>query len=295
MQTTIARKAKVSGLGLDTGGWVRVVFRPASADTGIVFRRVDVKDHDGQVPARFDSVVETKNRTVIANSDGVRVSMIEHAMAAFSVCGVDNLLVEVDGPELPIFDGSALPYAEAIRHAGLRGAGGERRAIRMQDRVEFRMNGAWVALEPAGRLEISFEIDFTDTAIGRQHLDLPVRNGAAVAELLPARTFGTMSDVERLRGLGQLRGASLASGIVIEHGRILNPEGLRFKDEFVRHKMVDALGDLFLSGCPIIGRCTGHRPGHGLNNGLLRTLFANRGAWFYEGIPAPTEYQGPAS
>ena len=287
MQTTVARELGFSGVGLHGGCPVRMTVRPAAAGHGIRFRRIDLQDGGNIIPACPDAVAETRLRTVLCNDAGVRVSTVEHAMAAFAACGLDNALVDIDGPELPILDGSGLLFAEGLESVGLRSVGGKRRALRVLRRVAVEQDGAMVVLEPVqGDLfEIDFSIEFADSAIGRQRLELALSGREAISELLPARTFVSSADVERVRQQGLGRGGSLANTVVVEGDRVLNEEGLRAPDEFVRHKMMDVLGDLYLCGCPIIGRFIGRSSGHGLTVRLLQKLLADFGAW--RGEPAP--------
>lgn len=287
MQTTLANKAAVSGRGLDTGMPVQVVLRPATQDSGIRFRRVDLATRENIIPGRYDAVVGTEGRTVIQNAAGVRLSLVEHAMAAFLACGVDNLEVDVNGPELPILDGSSHAWAVAVHGAGLTGVGGRRQAIRILDRISFGNDSGWVALEPSSAFEIAFDIEFREAAIGNQSLDLRILNGEAVTEILPARTFGSLTDVTRRRQLGGLRGGTLESGVLIDGMQILSPGGLRYADEFVRHKMLDGLGDLYLGGRPVLGRFTGYCPGHALTNGLVHKVFETPNSWTLEDVAMP--------
>lgn len=293
MQTTIARPSRLErGVGVDSGHPVDVRALPALADTGIEFVRTDLAEPEGVFRARNDAVVEVPCRTVLANRFGHRLRMIEHAMAAFAAFGIDNLRVEVGGPDMPILDGSALPYAQMLRKAGRAVAGGERRAIRILKPVQAEMEGAWMKLEPAPFLEIAFSIDFQARAVGKQKLDLSLLNGEAVDELLPARTFAMVNDIKRQRENGMLKGVTPGSGVLIEDDKIHSPGGLRYGDEFVRHKMLDALGDLYLAGHPILGRCTGYCPGHRLTHRLVRQLLDTPEAWRYETVPAAGKH-GP--
>ncbi len=292
MQTTIAKPSRLEGgLGVDSGHPVDVRVLPAAAGTGIEFVRTDLAEAEGVFRARNDSVVEVPLRTVLANRFGHSLRMVEHAMAAFAAFGIDNLRVEVGGRDMPIFDGSALPYARMLSKAGRVAAGGERRAIRILEPVQAEMDGAWIKLEPAPFLEIAFSIDFQSRVVGKQNLELSLINGEAVDELLPARTFATADEIKQQREKGMLKGVTADSGVLIEDDRICSPGGLRYEDEFVRHKMLDALGDLYLVGHPILGRCTGHRAGHRLTHRLVRKLLDTPEAWEYETVPAAGEHK----
>lgn len=274
MQLTLKAPVGFSGTGLHSGLPVRMTLRPASAEYGIWFRRTDIPGRDGLVPARWDAVVEARLCTRIANAAGVEVSTIEHLMAALAGCGVHNALIEIDGPEVPILDGSAAPFVRAILARGLVALDAPVRALRVLETVEVRDGAAWARLSPAETLEIDFAIDFADTAIGRQHKALSLANGAFVRELADSRTFCRKADVDAMRASGLALGGTYENAVVVDGAEVLTPGGLRHGDEPVRHKMLDALGDLALAGAPILGRYTGNRAGHAMTNRLLRALFA---------------------
>lgn len=279
MQSTLKSAAKFTGVGLHSGEPVRMVVKPASADYGIWFRRVDVTSGDALIPARWDAVVPSRLCTLIADPSGVTVSTIEHVMAALAGCGIHNALIEIDGPEVPILDGSSVPFVEAFLARGIREQAEPVRAIRILEPVEVREGEAVARLEPADDFEIDFSIEFAEAAIGRQEKSLNMANGAFVRELCDSRTFCRQADVDAMRANGLALGGTFENAVVFEGDRILSPGGLRHADEPVRHKMLDALGDLSLAGGPIIGRYTGIRAGHALTNRLLRTLFARRDAF----------------
>jgi UDP-3-O-[3-hydroxymyristoyl] N-acetylglucosamine deacetylase len=279
VQSTLKSAAKFTGVGLHSGEPVRMVVKPASADYGIWFRRVDVTSGDALIPARWDAVVPSRLCTLIANPSGVTVSTIEHVMAALAGCGIHNALIEIDGPEVPILDGSSVPFVEAFLARGIREQAEPVRAIRILEPVEVREGEAVARLEPADDFEIDFSIEFAEAAIGRQEKSLNMANGAFVRELCDSRTFCRQADVDAMRANGLALGGTFENAVVFEGDRILSPGGLRHADEPVRHKMLDALGDLSLAGGPIIGRYTGIRAGHALTNRLLRTLFARRDAF----------------
>lgn len=282
MQHTLRSPVAFAGVGLHSGASVRMLVTPASADYGIWFRRTDSVKGDRMVPARWDAVVASKLCTVVANTAGVSVSTIEHVMAALAGCGIHNALIEIDGPEVPILDGSAVPFVHAFLAAGLREQAAPVRAIRILSPVEVRDGEAVARLEPSEMLEIDFLIDFTDAAIGRQQKELSMANGAFVRELCDSRTFCRQQDVDDMRARGLALGGTLANAVVVEGDRVLSPGGLRHVDEPVRHKMLDAMGDLALAGGPILGRYTGIRAGHALTNRLLHALFADPDAWMLE-------------
>lgn len=282
MQNTLKSAVVFEGLGLHSGQPVRMTVRPAAADTGIRFRRTDIVSGDAVIPARWDAVVPSKLCTLVANASGAAVSTIEHIMAALAGCAIHNAEIEIDGPEVPILDGSAVPFVERFIEAGLAEQAAPVRAIRVLKPVEVREGEAVARLTPSDMLEIDFRIDFTEAAIGHQEKRLNMANGAFVRELCDSRTFCLQSDVDRMRANGLALGGTLENAVVFEGGRVLSPGGLRHADEPVRHKMLDALGDLSLAGGPILGRYTGIRAGHALTNRLLRALFATPGAWRWQ-------------
>ena len=278
-QHTVRAPAVFAGVGVHTGEYTRVVVRPAQADTGIVFVRTDMVDRDNRVPASAEAVCKTQLGTVITNEAGVTVATIEHLMAALVMLGIDNAVVELDGPEMPIMDGSSLPFVQVLERAGKRALSTPRRFIEIIDTVEVIDGEKRAALKPAMRFEVAFEISFPSAAIGRQSVDLPMDEHAFRRELADCRTFGFLHEVEALRAMGLARGGTMDNCVVIEGDRVLNPEGLRRPDEFVRHKALDAIGDLYVLGAPIIGRFEGELAGHGINNQLVRALLARPEAW----------------
>lgn len=278
-QHTVQGPAIFAGVGVHTGAYVRVSVRPAPADTGIVFVRTDVTDKDNRVAVSAQAVTKTQLGTVIENAAGVQVSTIEHLMAALVMSDIDNAVVELDGPEMPIMDGSSLPFIQILDRAGRRMQDAPRRYIEILDVIEVVDGDKRATLTPADHFEVVFEIAFDSKAIGRQRVDLPMDGAAFRAELADCRTFGFLHEVEYLRSIGLARGGSMENAVVIEGDRILNPEGLRRPDEFVRHKALDAIGDLYVLGAPILGRFEGILAGHGINNLLVRALVANPQAW----------------
>ncbi len=276
---TLARAAIIAGIGLHTGEMVRMVVRPAPAGTGVVFVRSDIADRDNRIPALAHYVTKTTLGTVITNDAGVSISTIEHIMAAFAALGVDNVHVEVDGPEVPIMDGSALPFVQLLDQAGYRRQMTPQQAIEILKPVEVIEGDKRATLLPASQFEVRFEIDFPGTPIGHQAVDLAITEQSFREELAAARTFGFLQGVEALRAAGLARGGSLANAIVIDGDHIMNEDGLRFADEFARHKALDAIGDLYVLGMPILGRFEGVRAGHGLNNALVRELLSRPDAY----------------
>ncbi len=279
VQNSLITPATFMGYGLHSGAPVRMVVRPASADHGVCFRRMDISGPSALVPARWDAVTPSRLCTVLQNADGVSVSTIEHVMAALAGSGVHNALIDIDGPEVPILDGSAVPFVEGFLAAGIDELDAPVRAIRVLKSIEVRDGEAVARLDPADMLEIDFRISFEDAAIGTQSRRLNMANGAFVRELSDSRTFCRQSDVDAMREAGLALGGTLENAVVFEGARVLSPGGLRHADEPVRHKMLDALGDLALAGGPILGRYTGERAGHALTNRLLRALFADASAY----------------
>ncbi len=278
MQNTLVQSVTFTGVGLHSGAPVTMTVHPAPADHGIWFRRTDLVA-DALVPARWDAVVPSKLCTLIANAAGVTVSTVEHIMAALAGSAVHNALIDIDGPEVPILDGSAAPFVAGLLQAGLAPQDAPVRAIKVLKPVEVREGEAVARLVPSDMLEIDFRIEFTDAAIGRQEKVLNMANGAFVRELSDSRTFCRNAEVVAMRERGLALGGTLDNAVVFEGDKVLSPGGLRHADEPVRHKMLDALGDLALAGGPILGRYTGIRAGHALTNRLLRALFADPSAW----------------
>jgi len=279
VQTTIKSAVTLSGIGLHTGQETRLTLHPASAEYGIWFRRMDIDHADAMIPARWDSVEPARLCTRLVNQSGVSVSTVEHLMAALAGCGIHNALIEIDGPEVPILDGSAAPFVAAFVARGIRHLRSPIRAIEVLERVEVTEGLACARLDPADALEIDFSIEFADRAIGRQRKTLNMANGAFVHHLCDSRTFCRQSDVDAMRNAGLALGGSLSNAVVVDGDRVLSPGGFRHADEAVRHKMLDALGDLALAGGPILGRYTGVRAGHAMTNALLRALFARPTAY----------------
>lgn len=255
-----------------------LVLRPAPANNGIVFRRVDIAG-DNALTAVWDNVAVSPLNTRLTNSAGVTVSTIEHLMAALAGTGVHNVIVDIDGPEVPIMDGSAAAFVRGIVGAGLTRLTAPLYAIEILSDVIVEDGPAMAMLSPATSLQIDFDIDFTDAAIGRQAKTLNMANGVFVRELCDSRTFCRSSDVDAMRANGLALGGTLENAVVVDGDQVLSPGGLRHSDEAVRHKMLDALGDLYTAGAPILGRYTGVRAGHAMTNRLLQALFAQPDAW----------------
>ncbi len=287
-QQTLAGPAVFAGVGLHTGQRVRAAILPAPADTGILFLRTDVEG-EGRIEARAENVTSTRLSTVIGNAHGVTVATVEHLMAALYGLGVDNALVELDGPEAPIMDGSAEPFVRLIDRTGRRDQDAPRQAIEILRPIEIIEGDKRAALVPSRRFEVAVEIAFDSPAIGRQRLDVAVDEHAFRTVLAGCRTFGFLHEVEALRAAGLAQGGSLENAIVVDGDSVLNPEGLKHPDEFVRHKAVDAIGDLATLGRPLIGRYEGRFAGHALNNALARALLAQPDAWRLTPLAAPVQ------
>lgn len=278
---TIAKEISCQGRALHAGVPVRMTLAPAAPGTGVVFRRSDLGG--SAIPARYDRVAETRLGTVIAIDKTLSVGVIEHLMAAVAGAGIDDLLVTVDGPEPPILDGDALSYLALIDAAGQRECDAPRPVLVVKKPVRAQSGEAWCALEPDTARRFDFEIGFPSPAIGTQRFSCVLSPGEFRREIAPARTFGFMAELDMLNKAGLAKGASLDNTLAIEGDRVVNQALMRFPDEFVRHKILDAIGDLALAGAPILGRFTGHRSGHALNNQLLRALFADETNFVWQG------------
>lgn len=294
MQATIARAETFRGPGLHSGATVQLAIRPAPAGHGIVFRRLDLVPAV-DIPARWDHVQPSRLCTLLSDGHGTTISTVEHVMAALSGTGIHNALVTVDGPEVPILDGSAAPFARAILRAGIRRQDAPLRAIRVLRPVEVRDGEAFARLAPADHLQIDFRIDFADAAIGHQQKRLDLANGSFLRELADSRTFCRKADVDAMRRNGLALGGTYLNAVVVDGARVLSPGGLRHPDEPVRHKMLDAVGDLALAGGPLLARYQGHRAGHAMTNRLLRALFADPAAWRWETCSAALERRLPGA
>ena len=289
-QRTLKTAIDCVGVGVHTGQRVNLTIRPAAADHGIVFRRTDL---GRQIAARFDNVTDTRLCTVLAHPamQSARVGTVEHLMAALSALAIDNALIDLDGPEIPILDGSAAPFVFLLDCAGSVDLDAPRRVIEIRRTIRVSAGEAWAELRPPRRaaraaamldapmLDMDLSIDFTASAIGRQSASLTLTPDSFRHDIAAARTFAHAQEVDQLHAAGLARGGSLDNAIVVDGATILNPGGLRMNNEFASHKLVDAVGDLALAGGTLHGCFVAHRPGHGLNNRLLRTLFADATAW----------------
>jgi UDP-3-O-[3-hydroxymyristoyl] N-acetylglucosamine deacetylase len=279
LQHTLKSEIGCSGTGLHSGNTVSIVLKPAPEDTGIVFRRTDKDGNNAEIEARVENVVEATLCTTLGNDDGIKIATVEHLLAALAGCHIDNVIVEVDGPEMPIMDGSAAPFVFLIECAGVVAQSKPRRVIEVLKRVAVSDNGREASLSPGDGFSVGFEIDFDSNAIGKQDKSVRLVNGTFKGEISRARTFGFAEEVDQLRKMGLARGGSLDNAVVVQGDEILNEEGLRYDDEFVRHKILDCVGDLYLAGAPISGHFQGFRSGHAMNHAIVRALFADPTAW----------------
>jgi UDP-3-O-[3-hydroxymyristoyl] N-acetylglucosamine deacetylase len=277
-QTTLQSDVSVAGVGVHGGLPAHLTLKPAPADTGVVFVRIDLAGRPA-IPARAEAVCDTRLATVIGDGAGATVSTVEHLMSALAGLGVDNVIAEIDGAETPIGDGASGDFVAAIDAAGVVELEAPRQYLQILETVEIVAPGKRAALVPADGFEMSVEIIFDSLAIGRQQIDLSIDPVSYREEIAAACTFGFLAEVEQLRAAGLGRGASLENTIVVDADRVMNPETLRRPDDFVRHKALDALGDLALAGHPIIGRYEASCAGHALNNQLVRSLLDRRSAW----------------
>lgn len=289
-QRTLRKAASCRGIGLHCGQPVTMTLRPAAPDSGIVFRRSDA---GVEIRADWSNSVESALSTVLSNREGIHVGTVEHLMAALAGNRIDNAIVELDGPEVPIMDGSAAPFVRLIKGVGTEIQDAPRRAIKIMKPVQVTENGSSAALLPDSGFSISFEIDFDNPLIRHQDISLSIDPEAFNTELAPARTFGLLDDLPRLKAAGLARGGSLDNAVVISGDRVLNAGGLRFADEFVRHKLVDAIGDLSLAGGAIIGHFRGSRSGHALTRRLLASVFADPDAWCFTTMFEASELGAP--
>jgi UDP-3-O-[3-hydroxymyristoyl] N-acetylglucosamine deacetylase len=285
IQKTLSNAISLSGIGLHTNALVKLTLRPAAVGTGIVFKRVDIPVAQSLIKARYDKVTETRLGTVIENEFGHKVSTIEHLMFAIFANGIDNLIIECNAPEVPVMDGSAVPFMHAIERAGIKTLGAPKKYIKIHKEIKVSEGDKFASLSPFSGFKMKFEIQFDSSVIGYQNFEADFSSTFLQSEISPARTFGFAEEVEALQKIGLARGGSLDNAVVIKDNVVLNENGLRFKDEFVRHKMLDAIGDLALACCPLVGYYHGYKSGHGLNNQLLRALFADDSA--YSIVTAP--------
>ena len=282
LQRTLKQAISATGVGLHSGEEVILTLLPAPPDTGIIFRRTDL-NRPVELKVNPSLANDTRLSSTLVNDAGVRIGTIEHLMSALSGVGIDNLVIEVTAAEIPIMDGSAAPFIDLLQTAGVAEQTVKKRFIRVLKTVEVKEHGVWVKLEPYNGFKVTLSIDFNHPVFhtSPQIVSIDFAHHSYTEEISRARTFGFMHDVEYMRNNGLARGGSLENAIIIKDECVLNPEGLRFPDEFVRHKVLDAIGDLYIIGHPLIAAFSGHKSGHAMNNKLLRKLLATPTAWEY--------------
>lgn len=285
-QSTLKTAATTSSVALHNGQHTRLVMRPAPIGSGLSFIRTDITDRDNIIPVRPDLVTGVRNCTTLSNAAGVGVSTIEHLLAALSAAGIDNLDIELDGSELPALDGSSEPFLQLIEQVGVYRQPAPRKYVKVLEPVEVRSGDMWARIEPCARLELDVTIDFKEEAIGHQRLEIVPNVRSFRDRMASARTFARLHEVAALQAAGLSKGGSYDNAVVVDEDKVLNPSGLRFEDEFVRHKALDLLGDLYLGG-PILGRVTTFKSGHGLNHDLLLKLYGTPSAWKFTTMLMP--------
>lgn len=296
-QRTLKNVIRATGVGLHTGEKVYLTLRPATPDSGIIFRRVDL-DEPVEIPAIPENVGDTTLSTTLIK-DGVRISTVEHLLSAMAGLGIDNAYVDLNAAEVPIMDGSAGPFVFLIQSAGIEEQNAPKRFIRIKKPVKVEDGDKWVNFEPFDGFKVAFTIDFDHPAFkeGSQIAEVDFSTTSFVREVSRARTFGFMNQIEQLRASNLALGGSLDNAVVVDDYRVLNEDGLRYVDEFVKHKILDSIGDLYLLGHSLIGAFSGHKSGHALNNQLLRALLAEEDAWeeviFEDEATAPISFAQP--
>jgi len=297
-QRTLKNVIRATGVGIHSGEKVFMALRPAAVNTGIIFRRTDL-DPVVEVPARAEYVSDTSMNTTLER-DGVRVSTVEHLMSALAGMGIDNAYVDVSNVEVPIMDGSAGPFVFLVQSAGIQEQSAPKKFIRVTEPLEVRQGDKWARLEPHDGFRVSFKIDFNHPVINsrRSFTSVDFSTTSFLKEVARARTFGFMRDIEMLRARNLILGGSMDNAVVLDDYRVLNEDGLRYEDEFVKHKVLDAIGDLYLLGHPLIGAFSGYKSGHELNNALLLKLQARSECWeevtFEDEAEAPVSFTHPA-
>ncbi|MGH1455866.1 MAG: UDP-3-O-acyl-N-acetylglucosamine deacetylase [Alphaproteobacteria bacterium] len=295
MQQTLSKTTTMRGVGLHSGVQITMNLIPAPVNHGIVFVRTDITSGDNVVPAHWDQVIDTQLCTVIGNKNGASIGTIEHLMSALRGLGVDNLLIEIDGKEVPAMDGSAMPFVVAIEKAGISEQDTPKRMIKVLKEVSVEDNGKRVTLTPDDACVFVGEIEFDHADIGRQRFETQLVNGNFKHDIAQARTFGFFHEAQWLRSQGLGLGGSLDNAIILDNDGIMNPGGLRFQNEFIRHKLLDAIGDLYLAGAPILGLYDGVKAGHAINNAILHELFASDENWAYVDMPTASKKAAAAS
>ncbi|MCH4296387.1 MULTISPECIES: UDP-3-O-acyl-N-acetylglucosamine deacetylase [Shewanella] len=299
-QRTVKEMVKTTGVGLHSGNKVTLTIKPAPINTGIVLMRTDLNPAVA-IPAKANMVRETTMCTALVNDEGVRISTIEHLFAALAGLGIDNAVIEVDAPEIPIMDGSASPFVFLLQSAGIQEQSAAKKYLRIKRTVRVEDGDKWAEIRPFQGFRVNFAIDFNHPEIARsqQHMVMDFSSTAFVKDISRARTFGFMRDIEYLRANNLALGGSMENAVVLDEYRVLNPDGLRYEDEFVKHKILDAFGDLYVAGHAIIGEFCAYKTGHALNNQLVRAVLAAQDAWelvsFDKEADAPVSFAMPGS
>lgn len=295
-QRTIKESVSAIGVGLHKGEKVQLTLRPAAPNTGIVFRRVDL-DPVVDIKATPEAVGETTMCTCLVNGQGVKISTVEHLLAAVAGMGIDNLIIDVDSPEIPIMDGSSLPFVYLLQSVGIETSNVAKRFIRIKKTIRVEEGDKWAELKPYEGFRVNFAIDFDHPVIAKtgQFMSMDLSSCSFIKEISRARTFGFVKDIELLRSHNLALGGSLENAIVLDEYRMLNPDELRYDDEFVKHKILDAIGDLYMCGSSILGELNAYKSGHALNNILLREVFKQKDAWewvtYEDEAKAPIQFQ----
>lgn len=298
-QRTIKQAVSVTGIGLHKGEKVRMTLRPAPANTGVVYRRIDIEPF-ADIPAKANAVGDTMLCTCLSNEDGHTISTVEHLSSAMAGLGIDNLIVEVDSNELPIMDGSASPFIFLLQSAGIEELNAPKKFIKIKKAVRVEEGDKWAAFQPYDGFRVDFKIDFDHPVIKstRQHMVMDFSSESYIDEVSRARTFGFLKELEYMNAHNLALGGSMENAVALDEYRVLNQEGLRYEDEFVKHKILDAVGDLYLAGYSIIGELQAFKSGHGLNNKLLNALLEDESAWefvsFEEIQDAPISFAMPS-
>ncbi|QQX79956.1 UDP-3-O-acyl-N-acetylglucosamine deacetylase [Shewanella sp. KX20019] len=293
-QRTVKEIVKTTGVGLHSGNKVTLIVKPAPVNTGIILVRTDLTPAV-EIPAVADQVRETTMCTALVNDDGVRISTIEHLFAALAGLGIDNAIIEVDAPEIPIMDGSASPFVFLLQSVGIQEQAAAKKYIKITKPIRVEDGDKWAELKPFKGFRVDFAIDFDHPEIARsqQHMVMDFSSSAFIKDISRARTFGFMRDIEYLRANNLALGGSMENAVVLDEYRVLNPDGLRYEDEFVKHKILDAFGDLYVAGHAIVGEFCAYKTGHALNNQLVRAMLAQQEAW--EIVSFETEADAPVS
>ncbi len=299
-QRTVQKMVKSTGVGLHSGNKVTLCIMPAPVNSGIVLRRTDLTPAV-EIPAKANLVRETTMCTALVNDEGVRISTIEHLFAALAGLGIDNAVIEVDAPEIPIMDGSASPFVFLLQSAGIKEQSVAKKYIKINQTIRVEDGDKWAELKPYKGFRVDFKIDFNHPEISRsqQHMVMDFSTSAFVKDISRARTFGFMQDIEYLRANNLALGGSMENAVVLDEYRVLNPDGLRYEDEFVKHKILDAFGDLYVAGHAIVGEFCAYKTGHALNNQLVRALLAHQEAWelvsFENEVDVPLSFMVPGA